>query len=34
MAGQIQPAMDYPRIAGKKTYWESNGQIARRVRIP
>jgi DMSO/TMAO reductase YedYZ molybdopterin-dependent catalytic subunit len=32
-AGRIQPAMDDPSIAGKKTYWESNGQITRRVRI-
>ncbi len=31
--GQIQPAMDDPRIASKHTYWESNGQITRRVRI-
>jgi DMSO/TMAO reductase YedYZ molybdopterin-dependent catalytic subunit len=32
-AGQVQPAMDDPRIAGKHTYWESNGQVTRRVRI-
>ncbi|MGL4963034.1 MAG: sulfite oxidase [Inquilinus sp.] len=32
-AGNVQPAMDDPMIANKKTYWESNGQIARRVRI-
>ena len=32
-AGKVQPAMDDPSIAGKKTYWESNGQITRRVRI-
>jgi DMSO/TMAO reductase YedYZ molybdopterin-dependent catalytic subunit len=32
-AGNIQPAMDDPRIAGKRTYWESNGQVTRRVRI-
>ncbi|MBA2548612.1 MAG: sulfite oxidase, partial [Burkholderiaceae bacterium] len=31
--GNVQPAMDAPSIAGKKTYWESNGQVARRVRI-
>jgi DMSO/TMAO reductase YedYZ molybdopterin-dependent catalytic subunit len=31
--GQVQPAMDDPRIARKKTYWESNGQVTRRVRI-
>ncbi len=32
--GHIQPAMDDPLIATKQTYWESNGQITRRVRIP
>ena len=32
-AGNIQPAMDDPVIANKKTYWESNGQITRQVRI-
>jgi DMSO/TMAO reductase YedYZ molybdopterin-dependent catalytic subunit len=31
--GQIQPAMDDPWIAKKKTYWESNGQVTRRVKI-
>jgi DMSO/TMAO reductase YedYZ molybdopterin-dependent catalytic subunit len=31
--GQIQPPMDDPRIANKHTYWESNGQVTRRVRI-
>lgn len=31
--GHVQPAMDDPRIAGKHTYWESNGQITRRVAI-
>jgi DMSO/TMAO reductase YedYZ molybdopterin-dependent catalytic subunit len=31
--GNIQPAMTDPVIAGKRTYWESNGQITRRVRI-
>jgi DMSO/TMAO reductase YedYZ molybdopterin-dependent catalytic subunit len=31
--GNIQPAMDDPVIANKKTYWESNGQITRKVRI-
>ena len=33
MAGNVQPAKDDPRIANKKTYWESNGQITRRVSI-
>jgi DMSO/TMAO reductase YedYZ molybdopterin-dependent catalytic subunit len=32
-AGHIQPAMDDPRIAKKRTYWESNGQVTRRVRL-
>jgi DMSO/TMAO reductase YedYZ molybdopterin-dependent catalytic subunit len=32
-AGNLQPAMDDPVITNKKTYWESNGQITRHVRI-
>jgi DMSO/TMAO reductase YedYZ molybdopterin-dependent catalytic subunit len=32
-SGQVQPAMDDPWIAKKKTYWESNGQVTRRVRL-
>jgi hypothetical protein len=32
-AGNVQPAMDDPRIATKQTYWESNGQITRRILI-
>ena len=32
-AGRVQPAMDDPMIANKKTYWESNGQITRHVNI-
>jgi DMSO/TMAO reductase YedYZ molybdopterin-dependent catalytic subunit len=31
--GQVQPAMDDPIIANKKTYWESNGQITRHISI-
>jgi hypothetical protein len=31
--GEIQPTPEDPRIAKKHTYWESNGQITRRVRI-
>jgi len=31
--GNIQPSMDDARIAGKRTYWESNGQVTRRVRL-
>jgi hypothetical protein len=30
----IQPAQSDPMIAHKFTYWESNGQITRRVEIP
>ena len=29
-SGKVQPAMDDPLIATKKTYWESNGQITRQ----
>lgn len=32
-SGNIQPAMDDPLIANKKTYWESNGQITRHIHI-
>jgi DMSO/TMAO reductase YedYZ molybdopterin-dependent catalytic subunit len=32
--GNLQPAPNDPRLAGKVTFWESNGQITRRVRIP
>ena len=31
--GSIQPAPDDPAIANKLTYWESNGQVTRNVRI-
>ena len=31
--GNVQPSMDDPRIAKKRTYWESNGQVTRRVRL-
>ena len=33
LGGVVQPAADDAMIAGKKTYWESNGQITRRIRI-
>jgi DMSO/TMAO reductase YedYZ molybdopterin-dependent catalytic subunit len=33
LAGNVQPAPDDPFLAGKSTYWESNGQITRRIRI-
>jgi DMSO/TMAO reductase YedYZ molybdopterin-dependent catalytic subunit len=32
--GNVQPAPDDPSIANKVTFWESNGQITRRVLIP
>jgi len=32
--GDVQPAPDDPYLAGKVTFWESNGQITRRVLIP
>jgi DMSO/TMAO reductase YedYZ molybdopterin-dependent catalytic subunit len=32
--GNVQPPPDDPYLAGKVTFWESNGQITRRVRIP
>jgi DMSO/TMAO reductase YedYZ molybdopterin-dependent catalytic subunit len=31
--GNVQPAPDDPFLAGKRTYWESNGQMTRRVLI-
>ncbi len=31
--GNVQPAPDDPFLAGKVPYWESNGQMTRRVRI-
>jgi DMSO/TMAO reductase YedYZ molybdopterin-dependent catalytic subunit len=31
--GNVQPPPDHPAIADKLTYWESNGQITRKVRI-
>ena len=31
--GNIQPAGDSDYITGKHTYWESNGQVVRRVNI-
>ena len=33
IAGDVQPSMTDPRIANKRTYWESNGQITRRVQL-
>jgi DMSO/TMAO reductase YedYZ molybdopterin-dependent catalytic subunit len=32
--GNRQPAADDPFLASKRTYWESNGRITRRVAIP
>ena len=31
--GNVQPAPDDPFLAGKKTYWESNGHITRHITI-
>ena len=31
--GNVQPTMDDPTIVGKHTYWESNGQVVRRIQI-
>ena len=31
--GNVQPSATDPMILGKKTYWESNGQAARHIRI-
>jgi DMSO/TMAO reductase YedYZ molybdopterin-dependent catalytic subunit len=31
--GNMQPAMEDPVIANKRTYWESNGQVTRRIRV-
>ena len=32
-AGGVQPAPDDPWLAGKRTYWESTGQVTRRVLV-
>jgi DMSO/TMAO reductase YedYZ molybdopterin-dependent catalytic subunit len=32
--GNVQPAPTDPYLASKVTFWENNGQITRRVRIP
>jgi len=32
--GHVQPGPEHPSVAGRRTYWEDNGQITRRVRIP
>ena len=32
-AGNVQPTPQDPLLAGKVTYWESNGQITRRVLV-
>jgi hypothetical protein len=33
VSGNIQPAMDDPIIAKKHTYWESSGQVTRKIII-
>jgi hypothetical protein len=32
--GNVQPALDDPFLASKRTFWESNGHITRLVLIP
>jgi DMSO/TMAO reductase YedYZ molybdopterin-dependent catalytic subunit len=32
-SGNVQPAMNDPWIAKKHTYWESNGQVTRRIQV-
>ena len=32
-AGNIQPAADDPSLLRKRTYWESNRQLTRKIRI-
>jgi DMSO/TMAO reductase YedYZ molybdopterin-dependent catalytic subunit len=32
--GNVQPAPDDPFLASRRTYWESNGHITRRIQIP
>ncbi len=34
VSGNIQPTPDDPLLAGKATFWESNGHITRRIGIP
>lgn len=31
--GNVQPTMNDPLIANKRTYWESNGQVTRRIQV-
>ncbi len=31
--GNVQPAPDDPYLASRRTYWENNGQIQRRVLV-
>ncbi len=33
VAGNVQPSPDDPQITNKRTYWESNGQVTRRLRV-
>ncbi len=32
-SGEVQPAADDPMLTNKVTYWESNGQVTRQIRI-
>jgi len=34
LEGNVQPAANDPFLTGRVTYWESNGQVLRRVLIP
>ncbi len=31
--GTVQPAPEDPYLTSRRTYWEANGQITRRVRV-
>jgi hypothetical protein len=33
VSGDVQPEADDPKLTGKQTFWESNGQITRTVLI-
>ncbi len=32
-SGNVQPAPDDPLLAGKATFWESNGHVTRTIEI-
>jgi len=31
--GKVQPAADAPEMVGKRTYWESNAQVTRKIQL-